>query len=106
MILDLLRRILIHDPAQRAKLTDIQIHQWLSKVYPQGNIILFQYIYIYIYYFINYSESDHRKLFKPITYVMFFSFTFQKDFFREKYQGPWCLLKEPNKSAPSTVILI
>jgi serine/threonine protein kinase len=36
---DLLRRILTHDPAQRAKVIDIQSHKWMSKVYPQGIIL-------------------------------------------------------------------
>jgi len=36
---DLLRRILIHDPQQRAKVSDIQSHKWMSKVYPQGIIL-------------------------------------------------------------------
>ena len=36
MLVDLLRRILIHDPEQRAKVSDIQSHKWMSKVYPQG----------------------------------------------------------------------
>ncbi|CAF4702906.1 unnamed protein product [Rotaria sp. Silwood1] len=45
MILNLLRRILIHDPGQRAKVNDIQSHRWISKVYPQDG-----------------TESDHQLL--------------------------------------------
>ena len=37
-LLDLLRRILIHDPAQRARVPDIQSHKWMLKVYPQGRV--------------------------------------------------------------------
>lgn len=39
MFVDLLRRILIHDPAQRARVIDIQSHKWMSKVYPQGTLV-------------------------------------------------------------------
>ncbi|CAF4903629.1 unnamed protein product, partial [Rotaria magnacalcarata] len=35
MILNLLRRILVHDPAQRARVIDIQSHKWMSKIYSQ-----------------------------------------------------------------------
>jgi len=35
MILNLLRRILIHDPVHRARVCDIQSHKWMSKIYPQ-----------------------------------------------------------------------
>ncbi|CAF3080641.1 unnamed protein product [Rotaria sp. Silwood2] len=45
MILNLLRRILIHDPGQRAQVIDIQSHRWMSKVYPQDG-----------------TESDHQLL--------------------------------------------
>ncbi|CAF1500922.1 unnamed protein product [Adineta ricciae] len=45
MILNLLRRILIHDPAQRARVPDIQSHKWMLKVYPQDG-----------------TESDHQVL--------------------------------------------
>lgn len=38
VLVDLLRRILIHDPAQRARVPDIQSHKWMLKVYPQGTV--------------------------------------------------------------------
>jgi hypothetical protein len=38
IILNLLRRILIHDAAQRAKVTDIQHHKWISTIYPQSSL--------------------------------------------------------------------
>ncbi|CAF1999859.1 unnamed protein product [Rotaria magnacalcarata] len=45
MILNLLRRILVHDPAQRARVIDIQSHKWMSKIYSQDG-----------------TETDHQLL--------------------------------------------
>ncbi|CAF4112349.1 unnamed protein product, partial [Rotaria sordida] len=36
LILNLLRVILRDDPTERAKIIDIQSHQWLSKTYPKA----------------------------------------------------------------------
>ncbi|CAF3636708.1 unnamed protein product [Rotaria sp. Silwood1] len=40
-IFDLLRQMLIYDPEQRATIKDIKNHQWMSKSYEKGNIILY-----------------------------------------------------------------
>ena len=42
---DLLRRILVDDPAQRARVCDIQSHKWMCNVYPQDG-----------------TENDHQLL--------------------------------------------
>jgi hypothetical protein len=71
-IKDLLRRILIHDPAQRARVIDIQNHKWMSKVYSQGKqpfaVCSVFFLLLFILLVLDGTESDHQLL-KRMAYV-------------------------------------